>query len=92
MRFPDVSQLVFVKKLLITLLNSSVAIECWQVGVRNETDLILSPPTFLYSPPTSAAHLVVVSASVLSDSLTCALAALPLFWMELHNTQASLSH
>ena len=59
-RFPDVSQFVFVKKLLITLLNS-VAIECCQVGGQNETDQRLSPAPLLYS------HLV--DANVLSDSL-----------------------
>ena len=85
MRFPDVSQFVFVKKLLITLLNP-VAIECYQVGGQNETDPRLSPAPLLYS------HLL--DANVLSDSLliTCALAALALFWMKLHNNQASLRH
>ena len=85
MRFPDVSQFVFVKKLLITLLNP-VAIECYQVGGQNETDPRLSPAPLLYS------HLL--DANVLSDSLliTCALAALALFWMELHNNCAFSPH
>ena len=47
-RFPEVSQFVFVKKLRITLLNS-VAIDCWQVGVQEETDPRISPVAFLYS-------------------------------------------
>ena len=108
MRFPDVSQFVFVKKLLITLLNSSVAIECWQKGVQNEcwqagvqnssvdrpaseTRLIrksLLRPFYTLSSVRCSSCCCIIRLSLLL--ITCALAALPLFWTELHNNQIRL--